>query len=99
MTSLLAACVHRQGSLGCEFFYVGPCVSRKWVVRGGGFDGFFGEHRLTVGFQECLERFHRGFFDYLNRQFVPKLDSPSCEGELVKARTSSLLVELVDVAA
>ncbi len=23
-----------EGSFGCEFFYVGRCVLREWVVRG-----------------------------------------------------------------
>ncbi len=86
-------------SLGCEFFYVGRCVLREWVKRGGGLDGYFGEQGLTVGIQECLERFHRGGVDYLSWLFVPKWDSPNCEGELATARTASLLVELVGVAA
>ncbi len=44
-------------------------------------------------------RFHRGCVDHLNRQFVPKRDSPNGEGELATARTTSLLVELAGVAA
>ncbi len=80
-------------------FYVGRCVLREWVVEGGGLDGYLGEHGLPVGIQDCLERFHRGCAGYLNRQFVPKWDSPNCEGELATARTTSLLVELVAVAA
>ncbi len=68
-------------------------------MKGGGLDGYFGEQGLPVGIQECLERFHRGCDDYLSRQFVPKWDSPNCEGELQAARTALLLVELVDVAA
>ncbi len=32
-----------------RFFYVGQCVLREWVVRGGGLDGFFGEQGLPVG--------------------------------------------------
>ncbi len=72
---------------------------REWVVGGGGLDGYFGEHTLPVGIQECLERFHRGCVDYLSRQFVPEWDSPNGEGELATARTTSLLVELVGVAA
>ncbi len=71
----------------------------EWVVRRGGLDGYFGEQGLPVGIQECLEGFHRGCVDHLNRQFVPKRDSPNCEGELATARTASLLVELVGVAA
>ncbi len=72
---------------------------REWVVEGGGLDGYFGEQGLPVGIQRCLERFHRGCVDYLNRQFVPKWDSLNCEGELATARTASLLAELVGVAA
>ncbi len=75
-------------------FYVGRCVLREWVVRGGGLDGYFGEQGLPMGIQECLERFHLGCVDYLSRQFVPKCDSPNCEGELATACTASLLVEL-----
>ncbi len=78
---------------------MGRCVLREWVVRGGGFDGYFGEQGLPVVIQECLERFHRGCTDYLSRLFVPKWDSPNCEGELATAHTASLLAELVGVAA
>ncbi len=66
-------------------------------MGGGGLDGYLGE--LPVDIQECLERFHRECVDYLSRQFVPKWDSPNCEGELATARTASLLVELVGVAS
>ncbi len=72
---------------------------REWVVGGGGLDGYFGEQGLPASIQECLERFHRRCVDYLSRQFVPKWDSPHCEGELATARTVSLLVELVGVAS
>ncbi len=68
-------------------------------MGGGGLDGYFGEQGLPVGIQEYLERFHRGCADYLSRQFVAKWDSPNGEGELVTARTASLLVELECVAA
>ncbi len=68
-------------------------------MGGGGLDGYFGEQGLPVFIQECLERFHRGCVDYLSRQFAPKWDSLDCEGELSTARTTSLLVELVGVAA
>ncbi len=71
----------------------------EWVVGGGGLDGYFGEQGLPAGIQECLERFHRECVDYLNRQLVPKWDSPNGEGELATARTTSLLVELEYVAA
>ncbi len=81
-------------SFGCEFFYVGRCVLREWVVVGGGLDAYFGGQGLQVGIQECLER----CVDYVNRQYVPKWDSPSGEGELATASTASLLVELVGVA-
>ncbi len=33
---------------------------RKWVVGGGGLDGYFGEQGLPAGIQECLERFSAG---------------------------------------
>ncbi len=65
----------------------------------GGLDGYFGEQGLPVAIQEGLERFQRGFVDYLSRQFVPKKDSPNCEGESATARATSLLMELVGVAA
>ncbi len=68
-------------------------------MKEGGLDGYFGEQGLPVGTQECLERFHRGGVDYLSRWFVPKRDDPNCEGGLATARTTSLLVELVGVAA
>ncbi len=71
---------------------------REWIERGGGLDGYFREQGLPVGIQEGLERFHRGCVDYLNRQFVPKWDSPNCEGKLAMARTASMLMELVGVA-
>ncbi len=61
--------------------------------------GTLGEQGRPVGIQECLERFHRGCGDYLSQRFVPKRDSPNGEGELATARTPSLLVELVGVAA
>ncbi len=50
-------------------------------------------------FPECLKGFRRGCVDYFTRQFVLKLDSPNCEGELATARTASLLLELVGVVA
>ncbi len=75
------------------------CVLREWAVGGGGLDGYFGEQGLPVGIQEYLERFHRGCVGYLSRQFFPKWNSPNAEGELATARTTSLLVELVRVAA
>ncbi len=53
----------------------------------------------TLGNRECLESFHRECVDYLSRKFVPKRDSPNCEGKLTTARTTPLLVELVGVAA
>ncbi len=85
-----------EGQLGV--FFVRPFVLREWVVGGGALDGYFGEQGLPVGIQECLERFHRRCLGYLSRQFVPKWDSPNCEGELATARTASLLVDLVGVA-
>ncbi len=74
-------------------------VLREWVVGGGGLDGYVGEQGLLVCIQECFERFHRECVDYLSRQFVPKWDSPNCEGELATARTTSLFVELECAAA
>ncbi len=65
----------------------------------GGLDGYIGEQGLPVGTQECLERFHGGCVDYLSRQFAPKWDSSNGEGELATAHTTSLLVELIGVAA
>ncbi len=78
---------------------MGRFVLREWVVRGGGLDGYFGKQGLLVGIQEWLERFHRGGVDYLGRQFVPKWNSPTCEGDLATARIASLLAELEGVAA
>ncbi len=62
------------GSFGCECFYVGQCVLRKWAVEEGGLYGYFGEQGLSVGVQEWLEGFHRRCLDYLRRQFVLKWD-------------------------
>ncbi len=90
--------VYGQGHWGVRFC-AGRCVLREWVVGGGGLDGYFGEQRLPMGIQECLEKFHRGCVDYLSWQFVPELDSSNGEGELATARTASLLVELECVAA
>ncbi len=53
---------------------------REWVVGGGGLDGYFRKQGLPVGTQEYLERFHRGYADYLSRQFVAKWDSPNGDG-------------------
>ncbi len=90
--------VYGKGYLGASFC-VGRYVLREWVVGGGGLDGYFGEQRLPVGIQECLERFHRGCMDYLSRQYVSGWDSPNGEGELATVHTASLLVELECVAA
>ncbi len=84
-----------KGSLGCEFLRGSMCAEGM----GCGLDGYFGEQGLPVGIQECLERFHREYVDYLSRQFVPKWDSPNGESELATERTASLLVELECVAA
>ncbi len=65
-------------------------------MEGGRLDGYRG---LPVGIQECLEIFYRGCVGYLGWQFVPKWDSPNGESKLSTARTASLLVELVGVAA
>ncbi len=69
MTSIndqVGAGVYWKGHSG-EFFYVGRCVLREWVVRGGGLDGYFGEQGLPVGIQECLEKIHRGSVDDISR--------------------------------
>ncbi len=68
-------------------------------MGGGGLDGYFGEQGLPKGIHQYLDRFHRGCVDYLSRRFVPKWDSPNCEGELATARTALLFAELVGVAA
>ncbi len=73
---------------------MGRCVLSEWFVGGGGLDGCFGEQGLPAGIQECLERFHLGYVDYLSRQFVPKWDSSNGEGQLATTRTASLLMEL-----
>ncbi len=62
-------------------------------MGGDGLDVYFGEQGLSVGIQKCLERFHRAYDDYLNRQFSRKWDSSNGEGELAMARTTSLLVD------
>ncbi len=46
---------------------MGQCVLKEWIVGGGGLDVYFGEQGLSAGIQKCLERFHRGYDDYLNR--------------------------------
>ncbi len=43
--------VYGKGHFGASF-YVGRCVLRECVVRGGGLDGYFGEQGLSVGIQE-----------------------------------------------
>ncbi len=55
-----------EGSFGCEVLRGSMCAGGM-VMGGGGLDGHFGEQRLPVGIQECLERFHRGCVDYLSR--------------------------------
>ncbi len=62
--------VYGKSHLGVSFCYVGLCVLREWVVKGGGLDGYFGEQGLPVGIQGCLERFHRGRVDCLSQQCV-----------------------------
>ncbi len=42
-------------------FYVGRCVLREWVVRGGGFDGYFGEQGLPVSIQETMGNLEHGY--------------------------------------
>ncbi len=62
-----------EASFGCEFFYVGQCVLREWVVGWGELYGYFGEQDLPMGAQECLEVCHRGCLDYISRQFVKEM--------------------------
>ncbi len=71
------------------------CVLREWV----GLYWYFWTQGLSVGMQECLERFHRGCVDYLNRQVISKSDSPNCEREFATTGTKSRLVEHVGVAS
>ncbi len=77
--------VYGKGRWGVSF-YVGRCVLREWVVRGGWLHGYFGEQGLPVGIQEWLEGLPPGCVDYLGGQFVPKWDSTNAEGELASAR-------------
>ncbi len=78
---------------------MGQCVQRECVVWGGGFYRYFREQGLLVGVQECLDGFHQRCVDYLSRQFVPKWDSPNTESVLAAADTTSLLMELIGMAA
>ncbi len=80
-------CTCRQGHHG---FFFGLA---KIAATAGGLS------HTGRGVQECIEGFHRGFVDYLSRKFVPKWDSPICEGEFATAGTTSLLVELINMAA
>ncbi len=90
--------VYGKGHLGGRFLRGSMCAEGiscerrwdRWVLWGTG---------TASGYPGLIERFHRGYVDYLSRQFVPRWDSPNCEGELVTAHTASLLVALVDVAA
>ncbi len=68
-------------------------------MGGGGLDGQLGEQGLPVGIQECLEKFRRECVEYLSWQFVQKWGSSNGGGKLATAGTTSLLVELVGVAA
>ncbi len=38
-------------------FYIGRCVLRKWVVRGGGLDGYYGEQGLKGASRSVLNDF------------------------------------------
>ncbi len=78
---------------------MGQCVQREWAVQWDVLYGYFGEQGLPVGVQKCLEGSHRGCVDHLSRQFVPKWDSPNAESVLATAGTTSLLVELIGLAA
>ncbi len=55
---------------GCEFFKVGQCVQREWVVGGGGLYGYFGEQRLPVGVQECLDIRHSHYLHTFKSFFL-----------------------------
>ncbi len=74
-------------------------VLREWVVEEGGLYGYFREQGLPFGVQKCHEGFHRRCVDYLNRQFVPKWDNLNGESALATADSTSLLVELIVMAA
>ncbi len=71
------------------------CVLREWF----GLDGYFWTQGLSVGMQECLERFHRRCADYLNRQVISKSDSPNCEREFATTGTKSRMVEHVGMTS
>ncbi len=66
---------------------------------GSGLYEYSWEQGLPVGVQKCLEKFHRRCADYLGRQFTKKWDSNNTERVLVKVGITSLLVELLRVAA
>ncbi len=72
---------------------MGQCVLREWVIwvlRGTG---------TASGRPGVSSEVHKGRVDYLSRQFVPELYSPNGESVLATAGTTSLLVELIGVAA
>ncbi len=75
--------------------FQGSLCAEECVVGGGELYGHFREVRLSVGIHEI----NRGCVDNLSRLFVTKWDSPNGERELATARTTSLLVELLGVAA
>ncbi len=64
-----------------------------------GLNGYFRKQVLSVSVEEFLEGFHRWCVHYLSRQFIPKWDSPNAESVLATVGTTSLLVELIGVAA
>ncbi len=69
------------------------------VVGGGELNGHFREVRLSVGIHVCLERLTEDALTISACRFVTKWDSLNGERELATACTTSLLVELVGVAA
>ncbi len=71
----------------------GMGCGRRWVIW------VLYEQGLAVGVQGCLEGFHQQNSGYFSQYFVPKWDSPNAECVLAAAGTTSLLVELIGVAA
>ncbi len=85
--------VYGKGLQGV-IFCVGRCVVRVWVVGGGGLDGYFGEQGLPAGIQDVLEDFTEDALTISAGSLFQ-----NCEGDLATARTASLLVAHVGVAA
>ncbi len=78
--------VCEKGHLGVSF-YVGRCVLRESVARGGGLGGHW-------QWASRIEGLRRGCVDYLSRQFVPKWDSPNIESELATSFTATFTAKV-----